>query len=357
MTADIESLLAKVKLLIQSVSERTLFSLGCRGYYENPASDLLAFFLSPDGEHGFKGTFLQAFFHCMKLDSSGIGFADVKVQREVQTTEGKLLDLVVQGSGWALLIENKIFHAQVNPFESYAKLGRTLVGDAGRLEMAILSPSGKSARDNWVGVSYREYCAELRRRLSEFAFDAGYSKWIVFAREFIVHLETELYQPTNIMTEEEASFVEENEGAINRVKKLSFDYRAFLLALLRDRLNSSITGQEFTTKDDGWAVRCTSSNWGRSNIAFWTTKPEQREKRFQLKVYLIDLTPEQESAARCAFDGMKLWSEGAWTGWQAQPGFDTRAEAVDALCGLAKKVSELFPTVPLATSSPGPAVE
>ena len=42
--------------------ERTVFSLGGRGYYENAASDMLSFFLRPNAEHGFGTLFLLALF-------------------------------------------------------------------------------------------------------------------------------------------------------------------------------------------------------------------------------------------------------------------------------------------------------
>ena len=110
MTADIEKLLVEVKAFIQPVKERTLFSLGGRGYYENPASDLLAFFLRPEAEHGFGSLFLQAFLDCMQVSSRDLSFTGVTVSRETQTKEGNRIDLVIQGPDWVLLIENKVYH-------------------------------------------------------------------------------------------------------------------------------------------------------------------------------------------------------------------------------------------------------
>jgi len=121
--------------------------------------------------------------------------AGVTVSREERTEEGKRIDIVVQSPDWVLLIENKINHIQNNPFEFYKKFGRSLPGGKKRLMMGILSPKGESVPKGWKPVSYQDYCAALRRRLVKEFFDHAYSKWVVFAREFILHFENELYQP------------------------------------------------------------------------------------------------------------------------------------------------------------------
>ena len=54
MNPDLESFLSDVSNHVAPVKELTVFSVGGRGYYENPTTDLLAFFLRPDAEHGLK---------------------------------------------------------------------------------------------------------------------------------------------------------------------------------------------------------------------------------------------------------------------------------------------------------------
>jgi hypothetical protein len=63
-TPAMEACLNEVGKYVRPPKEKTLFPLGGRAYYENPALDLLAFFLRPDAEHGFNGLFLQAFLKC-----------------------------------------------------------------------------------------------------------------------------------------------------------------------------------------------------------------------------------------------------------------------------------------------------
>ncbi len=354
MTPEIEKLFSDVNKFVHPPKERTLFSLGGRGYYENPASDVLAFFLDPYAEHGFKTLFLDAFLECIGVSSEELGFAGVTVSREVDTGDGGRIDLLIKSGDWVLLIENKIYHIQVNPFASYEKYARKLI-DGRKPLMAILSPEGKSVHESWDPVSYKAFCASLRRRLSDALIDHNYSKWVVFAREFILHFENELYKPA--MNEEQAAFVEQNTVQIEKVKQLASEYRGYLLRLLKSSLEAAVTNHVFWTTDDTWAVRCRADKWGRSNIAFLSEASESG-RRFLLTVYLIDLSTEQLAQARRDFqetNRMKVWTEGKWMAWQTQPGFDSREAAVTELCRLGRMLAELFKSPPEA-GQPAPSV-
>jgi hypothetical protein len=151
------------------------------------------------------------------------------------------------------------------------------------------------------------------------------------------------------MTPEEANFVEGNINEINKVKKLASDYRQFLIDSLKARLTDAVAGHDFTVKDDGWALRCYSDTWGRSNIAFWTSTSGKEGKMFQVNVYLVDLTEDAEKTALKTFEKMRHWRERAWLAWRTEPGFDTREAAISEACTLAQAVSSLFPNDPAPT--------
>jgi hypothetical protein len=278
----------------------------------------------------------------------------VTVSREDKTTEGKRIDLVVHGPGWVLLIENKVYHIEDNPFHFYEAYGRSLAR-GGTLLMGILSPIEQSVPEGWTRVTYQAYCAALRRRLVDNLFDHTYSKWVVFAREFILHFENELYQPT--MNDKTADFVEQHAKQFDQAKMLASEYRAFLLERLKGRLEATITGHAFKTTDEHWAVRCSADRWGNSSLAFCSPSSEVGLK-FLVRIDLIDLTPEQEAQARREFQELRQMAfsrEGKWLLWTTQPGFEKRIEAVNELCRLASVLAELFksppePVGPLAPS-------
>jgi hypothetical protein len=63
-----ESILNNVQKFKNDIKkEKNLFSLGGRGHYENPITDLLKFFFDPSEEHNFQDLFLSSLFDCQVL--------------------------------------------------------------------------------------------------------------------------------------------------------------------------------------------------------------------------------------------------------------------------------------------------
>lgn len=327
--------------------ERTIFSLGGRGYYENAASDLLAFFLRPNEEHGLGALFLSSLFECMG-EASAPELSGVTIEREVSTYCGNRIDLQIDGGDWCLIVENKIWHLQNNPFQDYEEHANRR---STKLYFAILSPDGSSAvPDRWKGISYKDYCRVLRQSLGKAQFDTPLTKWYLFAREFILHLENEIYNPT--MNTEQAMFFEEHENEFVAVKNLDIQYRKFLQESLKAKLDAKIPGYDFQPKEVswpnklGWAIRCYSNKWGQPNLAFWP-----QEGKFLMTVYMINLSENQLSEADGKFSGLKSVREGkSWVYWTTPNGINSREGAIDELCRLAAIVADLLPDQPEPTA-------
>ncbi len=69
-TTTLEDCPNEVTKHVHPPKEKTLFSLGGKSHYGNPASDLPAFVLRPDAEHRLEGFFLQAFLECREAEPS-----------------------------------------------------------------------------------------------------------------------------------------------------------------------------------------------------------------------------------------------------------------------------------------------
>jgi hypothetical protein len=96
-------------------------------------SNLLAFYLDENEEHGFGRLFLNSILDLLE-EKGSLEFprhrfeGGYTVEREVSTAKSKRIDIVVRpeasegegvNSSWALIIENKIFSSVYNPFEEY----------------------------------------------------------------------------------------------------------------------------------------------------------------------------------------------------------------------------------------------
>ena len=274
------------KLKIATPARATIFAVGGRGYYENPASDLLAFFLKPTAAHGLGDLFLSTFLKCMEADYRQLDLNHVDIQREVRTQEQNRIDLQILGSDWCLLVENKIYHWQANPFPDYERHANGL----GKKTMlfSILSPAGNSEAKGWRGVSYPDYCKALRLKLPEIDSYEPRSKWRLFARELILDLENELSNPP--MTEDQALFVEQHAQEIEEVKNLESQYRVFLQQQIRNELSNVVPVDTLSLKDARWAIRCYCSQWGKTNLALW-----REGQNLMVTAYLVGLDEGQTS--------------------------------------------------------------
>jgi PD-(D/E)XK nuclease superfamily len=339
---ELQSLLNQVSKYIRPQKEKTLFSLGGRGHYENPVSDLLAFFMDPAAEHGLGPLFLRAFLECLENeDYHQLSLDSVSITREESTENQKRIDLCIRGEGWMLLIENKIYHWQVNPLEVYEKHFTKLNQDNPPI-MAILCPSGKSISGKWKGVSYKRYCEKLSNHMQQLERNNMLSKWMIFARELILHLENELY--TAPMEEDAVNFVEQNWKQLKQAQQLAEDYRKFLLQHLPKVLRGVLDDPKASSKDDTWCIRLMGSRWKEANIA-WAYPAAQPGEIF-LRVYFNQPNERQLNIAKETFDpkSMVFGKEGSWCKWQSR-NISTRAESENELIDLAKTVERMMSAV------------
>jgi hypothetical protein len=295
---------------------------------------LLAFFLNPNEAHGLGDLFLSTFLECMGEDSHHFKTIEI-VQTQVPTNDGKFIDLLIRGPDCCLLIENKIRAKLTNPIASYKKHAKA----AGKNTTlcSILSRNGLSKED-WKGVSYRAYCAALLKELPLIGSYHPISKWQLFAREFILHLENELDNPPT-MKPEELDFVENHWNEIVAVQKLAQGYTYSVREELKQRLDASLSGFCFNARAVGWGFRCGTQRWGNSDVVL--LYPHKVHK-FALRAYLCDMSERQLSDARNKLSHMEIKDCGTYCFWDSLTGYDSRKEAIDALCELAQLVNDLL---------------
>jgi PD-(D/E)XK nuclease superfamily len=217
---DLDNLAQLFKESIQFLpqpQELALFSIGGRGYFENPTTDLLAFFFDPHQAHGFRDLLLRSFITCMGLEIPDSLDLSEPPQREEITSSKNRLDLLLISENWVLAIENKIRHAQQNPFDDYERHLKTRFPEK-KIYMAILSPLGTSTHPSWIPVSYKRFIVEVITRLGTYSIQTNFTKWFVFLREFLIHLENEATE--RAMEDKQVEFVEKNYTTISQLIEL-----------------------------------------------------------------------------------------------------------------------------------------
>lgn len=342
---DLGDLLIEVKKFAVSAKEPTLFAIGGCGYYENPASDLLAFFLKPDAVHGLGDLFLSTFLECIGKDPRQFDLNRVEITREKTTANGNKIDLLLLGSDWCLLIENKIRHWPANPFYDYKHhaegLGKKL------LFFAILAPSENRNIDGWRGVSYKDYCEALWVKMPELRSFNARSKWQLFAREFILHLENELYPSP--MNPNHIAFVEAHADELLKAEKLVIEYRSFVRELFQAQIQSTVPEFDFKVIiEEAWAGhigawRCTSPQWRKNDMVI--SKMEGVGKSYFATVFLSDTSEPRLTKMReiLAPMGMSYVLDGnVYPGWRSSHGYDSVDGAIEELCKVSRNAKDVL---------------
>lgn len=350
---DLERLLDEVRRHPLPPKEDTIFSIGGRGHYENPISDILAYFMRPDGQHRFGPLFLRAFFACLGAACGEIDLVGgVRVQTRVkfETRERHEIDLLVIGGNWSLVIENKIrHHLGGNDLGEYARHAVRLAGAKQHRFLAVLSPHGTAAEEwpEWKPVSYRQLCSELKERLGSTFFDRPTSKWQVFAREFIVHLENETFQSGTAMTESQIELVEGRMTDLIEAKKLLEIYHSeHLVRKLDDCMKNAVPTPPFRGfKNEDWAYTCDDVPPGEKWRFVFKTPAQEPEvpNKFIVSVWFRD--PLTESQRKEALADMARQPDEAGGQWWMIP-FERCHHAILFLGSLATKLFAVWAPSP-----------
>lgn len=258
---DIEKLGEILKELPQSEkNEETIFGAGGRNYFENPTTDLLAFFARSDSPHGFSEILVSALLSFFE-GGERLSIGKVIAERELRTTKGGRIDLFLESSDWVLVIENKIkSNLKNNDLNDYCKSTEEdeYYKDKTKKFFMVLAPSNMSDGlpncDSWISVSvtYEQLLSKLEEY---FDFKDGKGifkregKWGVFFREFYLHLK-EIAMPDKI--DEKA-----RQFAVRHFKKLkeASDLKNSFIDDLQDRLEKYLSGQlnfELQTRLHNW---------------------------------------------------------------------------------------------------------
>ncbi|WP_435236737.1 PD-(D/E)XK nuclease family protein [Psychromonas sp. PT13] len=224
---DMQELLRKAKMLPEIVEpEKSIFSIGGRRHWENPTTEILAFFCDNNAAHELGDLVLKSLIQCLHTKYHNLDFSLNKPpEREVRTPSGKRIDLLLESERWVIVLENKIFHVQNNPFTEYEEFvmqgTRRFFNDKEAI-FVVLSPDGMvtGASDKWKGISYECLIEKIKQHLSEHFINHPLNKWVVLLREFILHLEGLLMSKSNTVEDENIEFVLKNIISIKELQDL-----------------------------------------------------------------------------------------------------------------------------------------
>lgn len=329
------------KLPIQVKQETTIFGIGARGHFENPTTDVLAFFCDVAGEHKLGNLVLSSLLESLDICSFKQQLCS-KPEREVKTKNSKRIDLLLEAEDWVLALENKIGHIPVNPFDEYEQY--VLVEQSVRFKgkepiFVLLSPEGESPEgyDKWNGLSYERLLGVLKPQIANYFLSDPLNKWAIMLREFVLHLEEMLVKPK--LLQENMEFVLENYQTIQKaslVKAEVFEQcnqalNDHLTAVFGENVNSNVVKWDVTND----AIRFALCKWSQKNKGNETDialfMDENSTSGIAINLYILIEDDGQQQIVDKSIESLgcvKKWYEGKYACYKFEPFNDLKIDTL-----------------------------
>lgn len=316
MNETIKKLIQDLKEFTPLFIEKNIFSIGGRGHYENPISDILSFFIDPQDQHGFGDVFLRAFF-CYLKEYPDVLQLNSTPRREESTSLGNRLDIVAESDDWILVIENKIRHSVVNPFHDYANYIKKNYKNKDKFYFVVLSINKEVMPEDWINITYSELFDFVRNELSKDMLLHSLNKWHVILREFILSIESEYKD--NKMQNEKFSFAQENYASLIDARNLLNEYISNIKEQLRicfeeikPMTESHVIVNQETWNGCGIALRLSNSVWIKNaSIVFLILNNGSYRIQFYIdSSYISEIKTQEESLHNLGFH--KVSNEGKY---------------------------------------------
>ena len=190
--AGYERLLADFSNLEKSLprSRKTIMEVSGYPHYENVASNILAFFLDSEEEHGFGDLWARSLIECALGAGAEPPGETCSVDREVLTPSRKRLDILLTTRNYTVGIENKVFAGLYNDLADYGELIDRTAREEGTQHVAkiVLSVFEEAAQSGFANVTYAELFAAVRSHLGSHLEEAD-NTWIAYMKDFIYTIE------------------------------------------------------------------------------------------------------------------------------------------------------------------------
>lgn len=164
----------------------TIFEISKFPHYENVASNILAFYLSPTEVHGFGGLFLETLFFLLDEKTLDFKNQNVVVKREYRTQANGRIDIVVVGDDFTVAIENKIYHTLENDLNDYSNSISKIKSKGNfisKKHKVLLSKFKELPSAGFKNILYDDLLYEIESRIK--LINHEHNKYFTYLRDFI----------------------------------------------------------------------------------------------------------------------------------------------------------------------------
>lgn len=254
MNSEIELTKKYLELLLSfrsypRINQRKTF-LEIAGYpnYENVCSNILAFYLNPNNEHGLDDLVLNAAVKLVFKDFELGIRKNFQLYREYGTLSGNRLDILIFTESYAICIENKIFHhISGNDLAEYKNTVNKISSGHQKPIYIVLSLQkitskddlGKIQENHFVNITYEELFHHIKQNIGNYlsVSNINYVNHLLDFMKTIQNLTS-----MNSKNQELFKFFSENSGIIQELSDSFNNYKESLyqnINILKEKLDAN----------------------------------------------------------------------------------------------------------------------
>ncbi|HRQ56418.1 MAG TPA: PD-(D/E)XK nuclease family protein [Azoarcus taiwanensis] len=204
-------LLGEFESLPKKIHSESIFDIAGYPHYENVASNILAFFLNPNNEHGLGQLMLSSLLNLAA--ASETNQSNVQVSREAYTINGGRLDILIETDNQLIGVENKIYHHLANDLEGYSKsLDKWAQPNQLNVVKIVLGIRREQGSYGFIGITYEELFSKVKERLGSYASTSS-QKWLLYLLDFMSSVER--LKGDDVEFDGNDKFFIENEDRVN----------------------------------------------------------------------------------------------------------------------------------------------
>ncbi len=186
MIAEFEKLLNEIETIEKpDISNPTFLEIAGYPHYENVCSNLLSFYFDSKGLHNLEDLLILSILNCVEFEFEEKDIETVIVAREVVTTEGKRIDLVIECEDVVIAIENKIWAPIYNDLGIYSKFINKEYKSKERIKIVLsLLPLFENTKSGFLNITYEKFLEEVKKNIGNKIIKAN-SKYLTYLTDFI----------------------------------------------------------------------------------------------------------------------------------------------------------------------------
>ncbi|WP_022826220.1 PD-(D/E)XK nuclease family protein [Hymenobacter norwichensis] len=210
-------------------------------------SNILAFYLDPNREHGLHDLLLRSVLEVIGRENTGVlsSLHTVQVHTEIQTAKGNRLDLMVISDQFILGIENKVLASLYNDLADYGATLDQQAGGHATVYKVVLSRYPVIPSHHFVNVTYAHLVQVIRKNLGQYT-DYADAKYLLFLLDFLKTIEKHHNLPLIMENPDILRLLQQNAAVVEELVKHHTAYQAELVRKM-DRVDSVLVRRLYTS--------------------------------------------------------------------------------------------------------------